>query len=62
MLVLTRKVGEKIIIDDDIEVTVVSVKSGQVRVGINAPKEIKVQREELLLRAQNEPIYLDKVE
>ena len=47
MLVLTRKVGETIVIDDDIEITVVQVKGKQVRVGIKAPKDVKVHRLEI---------------
>lgn len=48
MLVLTRKIGETLMIGDNIKLTVVGVKSGQVRLGIDAPKEIQIQREELL--------------
>jgi len=51
MLVLTRRVGETLIIGDNIKITVVGVKGGQVRLGIDAPKEISVQREELILKA-----------
>lgn len=54
MLVLTCRVGETLIIGDDIKLTIVGVKSGQVRVGIDAPKEVQIQREELLLRKQEE--------
>lgn len=54
MLVLTRRVGETLIIGDNIKLTIVGVKSGQVRVGIDAPKEVQIQREELLLRKQEE--------
>ncbi|BBN60193.1 carbon storage regulator CsrA [Hydrogenovibrio marinus] len=50
MLVLTRRVGETLIIGDNVKLTIVGVKSGQVRVGIDAPKEIQIQREELLLK------------
>lgn len=50
MLVLTRRVGETLIIGDNVKLTIVGVKSGQVRVGIDAPKEVQVQREELLLK------------
>lgn len=59
MLVLTRRVGETLIIGDNVKLTIVGVKSGQVRVGIDAPKEIQIQREELLLKqdktAEDEP-------
>ncbi|MDX1796357.1 MAG: carbon storage regulator CsrA [Hydrogenovibrio sp.] len=54
MLVLTRRVGETLIIGDNIKLTIVGVKSGQVRVGIDAPKDVQIQREELLLRKQDE--------
>jgi len=47
MLVLTRKLGESIKINDDITITVVQIKGKQVRVGIDAPKETKVHREEI---------------
>jgi len=50
MLVLSRKVGEKILIGDDVTVTIVRVSQGGVRVGISAPKEMPVTREELLNR------------
>jgi carbon storage regulator len=47
MLVLTRNVGEKIIIDDQIKVTVVAIKGGKVRLGIEAPDLVRVDREEV---------------
>ena len=47
MLILTRKVGESLIIDDRVTVTVMGVKGSQVRLGVDAPKEIKVYREEI---------------
>ena len=50
MLILTRRKGENLIIGDDITVTVLEVMGGQVRLGINAPKEINMIREELLER------------
>lgn len=50
MLVLTRRVGETLIIGDNVKLTIVGVKSGQVRVGIDAPKEVQIQREELVLK------------
>ncbi|NPA72469.1 MAG: carbon storage regulator [Gammaproteobacteria bacterium] len=49
MLVLTRKEGESLIIDNDIKLTIVAIKGGQVRVGIEAPSDIPIHREELLI-------------
>ncbi|MBT8149243.1 MAG: carbon storage regulator CsrA [Gammaproteobacteria bacterium] len=49
MLILTRKIGEKILIAEEIEVTVLHVSGGQVKLGIDAPSEVSIMREELLL-------------
>jgi carbon storage regulator len=54
MLVLSRKVNEKIVIDGGIVVTVVKVEGGQVRIGIEAPDHVKVYREEILGKAPRE--------
>ncbi|SHG78234.1 carbon storage regulator, CsrA [Hydrocarboniphaga daqingensis] len=51
MLILTRKVGESLIIGDEVEVSVLSVKGSQVRIGIKAPKGVAVHRHEILERA-----------
>ena len=54
MLILTRKVGETLMIGDQVEVTILSIKGNQVRIGVNAPKEIPVHREEIYLKVQEE--------
>lgn len=50
MLILTRRVGETVMIGDDVTVTVLGVKGNQVRIGVNAPKEVIVDREEIAVR------------
>ena len=54
MLILTRRLGERILIGDDVTVTVLRVKGNQVRLGVNAPKSISVQREEIFHRIKHE--------
>jgi carbon storage regulator len=54
MLILTRRVGETIMIGDEVTVTVLGVKGSQVRIGINAPRDVSVHREEIYQKIQNE--------
>lgn len=54
MLLLTRKVGEKLKIGDDVTVSVLGVKGGQIRIGIDAPRNVKVDREEVFQRILKE--------
>ena len=54
MLILTRRVGESLMIGDEITITVLGVKGNQIRIGVNAPKDVAVHREEIYLRIQQE--------
>lgn len=54
MLILTRRIGEKMMVGDDVTVTVLGVKGNQVRLGVNAPKDVAVHREEIYQRIQRE--------
>jgi len=54
MLILTRRVGESLMIGDEVNVTVLGIKGNQVRIGVNAPKNVSVHREEIYQRIQQE--------
>lgn len=54
MLILTRRVGETLMIGDEVSVTVLGIKGNQVRIGVNAPKDVSVHREEIYERIQRE--------
>lgn len=54
MLILTRRVGETLMVGDEVTVTVLGVKGNQVRIGVNAPKDVEVHREEIYERIKKE--------
>ncbi|QCI26064.1 carbon storage regulator CsrA [Buchnera aphidicola] len=57
MLILTRRVGETLIIGDHITITILGVKGNQVRIGINAPKKISIHREEIYQKIKSKNIF-----
>ncbi len=61
MLILTRKVGECLRIGDDISVIVLSQKGNQIRIGIDAPSDVSVHREEIYKRIQAERVHAERV-
>ena len=61
MLILTRRVGEKIVIGDNVTVTILGVKSNQIRVGIEAPRDVTVNRDEIFQRILKERKELNLV-
>jgi carbon storage regulator len=54
MLILTRRIGEVLRVGDDVSITVLGIKGNQVRIGIDAPKDVSVHREEIYQRIKNE--------
>ena len=62
MLILTRRIGESVIINEDITVTVLGIKGNQIRVGIDAPRHVSVHREEIYQRMKKEELEEEEEE
>ena len=62
MLILTRKIGESVIINEDITVTVLGVKGNQIRIGVDAPRHVSVHREEIYQRVKKEELEEEEEE
>ena len=60
MLILTRRVGEALMIGDNISISVLGVKGNQVRIGIDAPKEVAVHREEIFKKIHSEQVLVEQ--
>ena len=60
MLILTRRVGETLMVGDQVTVTVLGIKGNQVRIGVNAPRDVAVHREEIYQRIQDEKTGADE--
>ncbi len=54
MLILTRKLGESIIIDEDVQISVIEINKNNIKIGVNAPKELSIFREEVFLKIKEE--------
>lgn len=54
MLILTRKLGESIIVDEDVQISVIEINKNNIKIGINAPKELTIYREEVFLKIKEE--------
>ena len=57
MLILTRKIGETVVIGDEITLTILGVKGNQVRVGVKAPRDVSVHREEVYMRIHDDAVF-----
>lgn len=62
MLILTRKVNESLLVGDDVKLTVLGIKGGQIRIGISAPRDVSVHRQEVYERIQQEQKGLKEAE